>query len=183
MSENIDKKFATLIVALEDENYHDEAEIIELIQSKIMYGSKLVLSENESDVIMIREEKPVVPVVEEKEPVLPKGIEKVVVYKMDWNVLEDLVETEFGVPYNFVAATECPNDSSHEFRVSKIDDEDIEEVKNQIMNKVDRTKELIASKGDSYSRYELYYNPETLLDYLSTKNIIPEGEYIIGVSY
>jgi hypothetical protein len=205
MNGGLEQTFIDLEEMLEDENFHSEAHIIMFVHEKLANGSELTLSDNNNGTYTITEShvnkkevheplsfikdgdnnfvlnRPVEEV--KKELILPKGIEKIVVYKTDYDVIEELVEQEFGVPYSFLASEESGNDTSHEFTVSKNEDDGQEEVRKEIQSRVDRVKERIAKNPDRYSQYVLDYPAYDMLDYLCTKDIIPEGNYIVRVSY
>ena len=106
----------------------------------------------------------------EHEP-LPKMKEKRI-FKIQCSDFQQWIKNVFGVTkYEIVAIEEWSNDASHEFNVRK-------------------KEPIIDSSYDEFKDIESFlyrgcpcpmWSTSTLLQYLCNKDILPEGDYMIGV--
>jgi hypothetical protein len=93
-------------------------------------------------------------------------------HHVDYNELQDEIEEAFGKPYCFQSDVECGNDTVHEecditkeeaAKMDEFDKEDLEEWK--------------------AAKYKQLWGPRILMLDMVRRGIIPEGDYIISVSY
>lgn len=98
---------------------------------------------------------------------IPEGFTVETVYRGDWHAFERLVKRHYGQDFDFVADEECGNDSDHRFHMPKYPLDKWE---------AERLAEFKATgRGTFLSR--------TLLQDLVNRDVIPEGTYLIQVSW
>ena len=103
--------------------------------------------------------------VRKEQPVLK--IKRAEYFIVDYSALEEFVEKEYGQEFNFVIDTESSNDTCKSFSVQK--------------EKIDQYNlEAIAQFRESG---EGSYITQTLLTDLCNRDRIPEGNYLITVSW
>lgn len=90
-------------------------------------------------------------------------MKKKTVFEVEYHELEQLIHEKLGwEDYDFVAAEECDNDSSHSFSVNGDVDED----------------EITSLEKGEY----LYHN-QAILDYLCKLGHIEAGDYLVEVCW
>jgi len=99
-------------------------------------------------------------------------IETKSVHRVDYGDLERKIQEEWGFPYEMPCDMECGNDTSHEFDgITKA--QAIQELQEDT-----RLMEWVQSQG----RKQMW-GPRTFLLEMVRRDIIPEGDYIITVSW
>lgn len=95
---------------------------------------------------------------------------KVSYYDVDYMDFEKYVCKIFNLDdWSFIADEECSNDSVHDFYIEKEDDFGIE------TSEREKFKQFLENKGIRHT-----YN---ILTFLCNQDIIPEGKYLIHVSW
>ena len=163
MNGGLEQLFIDLEEALEDDNFHSEASIIELVHEKLSEGKKLILSKNEDGTTYnIAEEVETKP----EEIVLPKGFETETLIKVDYHVFDKFVKDKLGIEYEFLLAVEADNDTDYRYDLTNdLVEWDFGEIENQVK------AELV----------DIY--PQDVLYYLIKKGHLPEAIYLIQVSW
>lgn len=96
-------------------------------------------------------------------------IETKTTYHVDWSELNRFVCEVYGVTgYNFAASEESGNDTSHEFTAEKRDWNEWDEA------------DLVSFKSSNGTDS---FVTGTLLDDLARRDLIPEGDYVVRVSW
>jgi hypothetical protein len=88
-------------------------------------------------------------------------------FEVDCYDFDDFVKEIYGQEYEFVPDIECGNDSQHSFTAKK-----------SVLNKWDLEKLNKFSKTGEYS-----YLAHALFTDLVNRDILPEGDYLIRVSW
>ena len=104
-------------------------------------------------------------------------IETKTIHKIDYSAWEKFVQETYGIVntgqyhpnYSFVADVECGNDTSHEYNGI---------TKDEANDELDR--EELEEWKDSNGKKQLWGARTLLLDMVS-RDLIPEGDYIISV--
>src|SRR5688500_13847109 len=184
MNGGLEQLFIDLEEALEDDNFHSEAGIIELIHESLANGRQLYMTKNNNGTYTIIEafvEKPVVEkevgTVEIIDPTpitaLPDGFVTETIIKVSDGNFENFVVEKLGIlEYNFTDSMDVDNDNVYRFDMSNVDEKEFD------AEAMEKSIEL--GKKDEYFFDE---DVNDILEYLIFKGHLPKAIYLIEVSY
>jgi hypothetical protein len=183
MNGGLEQMFIDLEEALEDDNFHSEAGIIEFIHESLANGRQLYMTKNNNGTYTIIEAFVEKPVVEEEvgtvevispSPSLPDGFVTEMVIKVDDNKFEKFVREKLGIAdYNFADSIyEITNDTDYRFDMSDVDEKEFD------IEAMEKSIEL--GKQDTYIFDE---DVNEILEYLIIKGHLPKAVYLINVSW